>query len=375
MVDEMQTLQELGLSANEARLYLLLIRSGQMRATELASKSGLQRRTVYDTLAQLEKKGMAGRAEVSGVLTFSPSPPAALLTFLDEKRDAVERILPVLEKPFEQEEKTAVSVTYGTAGMKMVLEDILRTRSDYYVYYGQLQIFDYIPKFFSLFNEKRKHLGVRGHYLLLDIPQARERSKLIPLAEFRFMDPSVLSVGVWWTYADRLVLFVLQKEKEPLTIFIKNADLAKTFRQAFDTMFESSAQVYHGLEGMKAILEQTLKYKETLFIGGGGQAGIYMDDYIRSSYLRRAMKHGHQWRNVAHHSIMRTPAAKYQFHSIRFLPKTWEANPNVIWIYGNCVVNVVWAGPKTVAFLVEDAHVARAYRNYFEMMWKMAEKK
>lgn len=373
MADELETLQELGLSPNEAKLYLLMLKEGPMRASELSARAGLQRRSVYDTLARLENNGLAGQSDVEGVRRFYPCPPSSLLSFIDEKKDAIEKILPNLSRQFESEKTAQVSVLHGRAGIKMLLQDILELKADFCVYYGQLQIMEYIPKSFALFNERRKKLGITGRYILLDTPQSRGRAQGIPLARFKFMDPSAASVGVWWTYADRLVLILFQKT--PTVVFIKNADLAKTFRHSFDDLFESRAQVYHGLEGMKAILEQTLKCRETVFIGGGGQAGIYLDNYIRSSYLPEAMKLGHTWRNVAHRAILHTPAVKYPFHSIRFLPKGWEANPNVIWIYGNCVANVVWAGPKTVAFLVEDAHVARAYKNYFELMWKMAEKK
>ncbi len=239
MENELGALEGVGLSANEAKLYSILVKQGRMKANELAVKSGLQRRTVYDTLEQLEKKGMVGKAEISGVREYSASPPSSLLTFVDEKRDAIEKILPLLAKSYESEEKTAVSVLYGTSGIKTMLEDILSLKAEYRVYYGQLQIFDYLPKFINIFNEKRKKLRIRGKYLLLDVEQARKRAPLLPLAEIRYIEPSTPSIGVWWTYADRLVLFVLQKE--PVMIFIKNSELAKTFRQSFDMIFESRA--------------------------------------------------------------------------------------------------------------------------------------
>jgi len=370
MAGETEVLEGLGLTPNEAKLYFVLLRSGRLKANELAVKSGLQRRTVYDTLQQLEKKGLAGKIEVRGVTCFVPSPPSSLLSLLEEKRSAIEKILPQLSGPYEQGEKTGVSVIYGVSGMKMVLEDILALKADYCVYYGQLQIFDYLPKFVRIFHEKKRKLGIRSRYMLLDVPQARERSKLIPLAGFKFIDPSALSGGVWWTYADRLVLYILQKE-EPITIFIKNAELARTFRKTFDEMFESKTAVYRGWEGMKAIFEQTLKHKETLFIGGSGQAPQNYPDYFEKEYNPRAEKLGHAWKNVAHRSILKTPAMGQKFHQIRLLPEYFEFNPNVVWIFGDCVANVVWL-PEPVAFLVEDRHVAGAYRNYFKVLWKMA---
>jgi sugar-specific transcriptional regulator TrmB len=371
MADESGALAEAGLSSNEANLYLLLVKGGRMKANELALKSGLQRRTVYDTLAQLEVKGLVGKADVEGVQTFSPSPPSSLLSLLDEKRDAIEKILPSLSKPFEAEEKTGVSVLYGAAGFKTVLEDILQLRADYCVYHGQLQIFDYLPKFFPIFNEKRKKLGIRARYILLDVPQARARAKRIPLADFKFIDSSTLSGGIWWTYADRLILFVLQKQ--PITIFIKNADLAKTFRRTFDELFESKTQVYRGLDGMKAVLERTLEHKETLFIGGSGAAPVNLPEYFKERYTPEAIRRRHVWRNIAYPIILKTPAMKLPYHKIRLYPKHWPFNPNIIWIFGDCVANVMWL-PKPVAFLVDDKQIADSYRRYFEMLWKISEK-
>ncbi len=372
MASETQVLEQLGLTQTEAKLYLLLVKGGQQKASQLSLASGLQRRTVYDTLQQLEAKGLAGKAEVGGVQTFTPSPPSSILSLLEEKRDSIEKILPSLSRIYESEDKTSVSVMYGVAGMKTVLEDILQLRADYCVYYGQLQIFDYIPRFFQIFNEKRKRLGIHARYMLLDVPQARERSKLIPVADFRFIDPSTLSAGVWWTYADRLILYILQKE--PTTIFIKNADLAKTFRKNFDNMFESKTQIYRGDAGMKALFERTLQHKEILFIGGSGQGPKRYTEYFVKYYNPEAKKRGVAWLNVAHRSILKTPAMGQKFHKIRFLPKYFDFNPNVIWIFGDCVANVVWL-PEPVSFLVENAHIAKAYMNYFRLLWKIADKR
>ncbi|VVB65660.1 HTH-type sugar sensing transcriptional regulator TrmB [Candidatus Gugararchaeum adminiculabundum] len=248
MAGELETLEEMGLSANEAKLYLMLIRGGEMKANELSVKSGLQRRTVYDTMQQLEKKGMVGKAEISGVTTFSASPPAALMSFLDEKKNSLEKILPELSKRFEAEEKTQVSVLYGVGGIKTVLEDILETKPDwYYSYHGQMQFYDLMPKFIQMFHDKCAKMGINTKYLLLDVPQARERSKLMRHAEVKFITPTTISAGVWWTYKNRLILFVLPKEGIPITMFIKNEELAKAFTSSFMEMFNShKGPLYRG---------------------------------------------------------------------------------------------------------------------------------
>lgn len=241
MAGKMDALTGFGLTQNEAKIYLALLQYGKATAASLAGKTGIHRRVVYDTMIQLEKKGIVGRAEIDGVTTYAPSPPSSMLSALDEKRDAMEKALPDLSRAFEQEGKTVASVMYGAQGIKTVLEDILTLRADYSVYYGQLQIFDHIPEFFQIFNQKRAKMGIKARYLLLDVPKARKRSKLVPFADIKFIGPSALSAGVWWVYADRVVLFVL--ENEQLVILIKNAALAKTFQQSFDNLFSSTTGI------------------------------------------------------------------------------------------------------------------------------------
>ena len=373
-MDEIATLQDAGLSANEARLYALLVKGGGMKATQMAKHSGMQRRTVYDVLEQLERKGLAGKADVGGVSNYFASPPAALLSFLEEKQSAVQQLLPQLSRQFEANEGGSANVLYGKGGLRAVLQDIIALKSDFCVYYGQLAIADAIPKSFEIFNKKRKELGIRAKWVLLDIPEARKRAEKVPMTEFRYIDPSAISGGVWWPYADRLVLFAVDKNPDrTVTTMIRNADLAKTFRKTFDDMFQTHTQTFHGREGMRAILERTLQHKETLFIGGAGQAPVFLPDYVKNEYAPRAVRQGHVWRNIAHRAILKTPAASLPYHRMRFLPKDMQASPNVIWIFGNCVVNVLWL-KEPVAFLVEDKNVAAAYKNYFEILWGRAER-
>jgi len=372
MVGENEALQGLGLTQNEAKLYLLLLKGGKAKATDLAARSGMHRRVVYDTLAQLAKKGMVGTAAVGGVLTFTPSPPSSLLSFIDEKRDAMERALPDLSRAFESEKATSASVMHGRQGVKTILEDILALRADYCVYYGAMQIYDILPKFMSIFNEKKRRLGIKSRQILLDSPLVRERAGKVPLSEAKFIDPSAPSPGVWWTYADRLALILWHDE--PTVILIKDEHLAKTFRQTFDRLFESKTQVFHGDSGMRAIMEETLNHKETLFIGAAGQASERYGGYLDKSYLPRAKKKGHKWLLLSNRRILTKPASQYSISTVRLLPKDWEYSPNVVWIYGNCVTNVVWLD-EPVAFVVEDKHVADAYRHYFWLMWKLAKEK
>jgi sugar-specific transcriptional regulator TrmB len=59
--DEVQTLMRLGLTFNQARVYLALVRSGMSTARTIAKNSGVARPDVYRVMPTLEKLGLVER--------------------------------------------------------------------------------------------------------------------------------------------------------------------------------------------------------------------------------------------------------------------------------------------------------------------------
>ena len=57
---EIETLKQFGLTTNEAIVYQTLLGLGPSLAGQISKKTGLHRRTVYDTTERLIKKGIIG---------------------------------------------------------------------------------------------------------------------------------------------------------------------------------------------------------------------------------------------------------------------------------------------------------------------------
>lgn len=55
---EISNLKSIGLTENEIKIYLLLLKSGSITAYEISQKTGIYRAHVYDKLEQLIKKGL-----------------------------------------------------------------------------------------------------------------------------------------------------------------------------------------------------------------------------------------------------------------------------------------------------------------------------
>ena len=80
-------LREIGLSQNEARVYEALLQLGGASVQEIAIKSKVHRRNVYDSLSKLMEKGLASEAFVKGEKNFNAVNPKRLLGLLKEKEE------------------------------------------------------------------------------------------------------------------------------------------------------------------------------------------------------------------------------------------------------------------------------------------------
>jgi DNA-binding MarR family transcriptional regulator len=95
---------DFGLSAREAKIYLVMLSMGDAPASAIAKRAGLSRLKVYSTLESLHKRGLVSFYEKRRMRFYSVSPPQSFLRHCDDqittiqaKRIKLERLLPQLE--------------------------------------------------------------------------------------------------------------------------------------------------------------------------------------------------------------------------------------------------------------------------------------
>ncbi len=125
MVKEM--LRSLGMTPNEAEIYLALLGSGELSVNGIASKAGLHRQVCYDALDRLLEKGFVSYIMKDNKKFFRPLPPDRIPDYLEEKKQEVNSALPRLAAMFKQEkEKTSVELIKGKNVLRTVYNDIFR---------------------------------------------------------------------------------------------------------------------------------------------------------------------------------------------------------------------------------------------------------
>ena len=155
----------------------------------------------------------------------------------------------------------------------------------------------------------------------------------------------------------------------------KRIDSLKKFEKeipSINKVYKSSkprimSEVYRGIEGIKAIFEDMLNYKDNYFLGGGWYI-ITQLSYFWPNYNKRRIEAGVKWYNLVRSEFKGKKSHNEKLMSVKYLPAEFSGSPSVIFIYGNKVVNVLW-DKEFYAFMTECKEIAENHKKYHKYLW------
>ncbi|MFH1721650.1 MAG: helix-turn-helix domain-containing protein [Candidatus Altiarchaeota archaeon] len=235
MADRESVLEEIGMTSNEARVYLALLRLGSSTPGGVIKKLGLHRRTAYDCLERLMEKGLVAYAEVDGKKVYQTSDPKLLLEIIHGREEQVQALLPeLIHMQKSSKKKQEVHVYKGKKGMKTVFEDILITGKDYVVIGATSQPEEHLLKYYYPdFQRRRIKKGIKRKMIyaseVRDMDVECKDPEKIPLSEIRFLPQGYAAPTTTLVYGDKAIIFI--QSEEPTSIVIDNEKTAKGFRE------------------------------------------------------------------------------------------------------------------------------------------------
>ena len=132
----LDSLKKIGLSDNEAKVYLALLELGGSTAQQVAQKAELKRPTTYVQLEILMKRGLITSFEKGSKTLFRCEDPEHLNQVLEKEKEeqkemaqALEKVLPELGNLYlSAGERPRVRFFEGIEGIKTAHEEFLKTK-------------------------------------------------------------------------------------------------------------------------------------------------------------------------------------------------------------------------------------------------------
>jgi sugar-specific transcriptional regulator TrmB len=240
-----EVFSEFGLTRNETKIYLTLLKVGSALAGDITERTGIHRRNVYDSIERLQEKGLISYVVVDNKKWFNPANPKRFLDIIEEKKHqldkrkaAFEKVMPNLNITGSMVEKHGVSFFKGAEGIKTVFEDLLSTGEDYLGYGHGEGVQKILKSYFDHYTQRRKKLNIKPRLIFSEKNRNKSFVKK-PLTKVRFLSDKYSSYAATRIYGNNVAL-LLFAEDEPMAILIKNKKIADSYRQYFEIMWNAA---------------------------------------------------------------------------------------------------------------------------------------
>ncbi len=236
-----EKLEELGLTRNEASTYKALLEIGETKTGSIVKKTGLHRVLIYDALESLIKKGLASYVVKENIKYFQATDPENLIEFLEEKTQNAKAILPDLKNLMSHKQsKQSVVIYEGVKGLKSVLNNMLKelTSKDEHLVFASGLMSLYVGDYYYLYQKekKKKHILTKG---ICDIA-FKEKKDIIKstYAKIRFYPLGPFPTDTW-IYKDK-VLIVNYTTNPPVAILITSQETSDSYKRIFEGFWKKA---------------------------------------------------------------------------------------------------------------------------------------
>ena len=246
-----QTLQNIGLTDGEIRVYLALIKLGPSTSGPITDKSKVSTSKIYHILERLMQKGLVSYIIKEKTRYYQAEDPIKIKDYINKKEKEfqkqkiqVEKLIPELQLQKRLEKtKSEAQIYKGFKGIQTITEHIYSRlkRGDTFYDIG-------IPAF----QEKKYHsywqkdhrrrikAGIKCQMLFnLSTPkEVLKNRNSFKGCDARYM-PLPIETPSWILVYKDVSVIVLQSE-EPIAIEIVNKEIAKSFKEYFNAFWKLS---------------------------------------------------------------------------------------------------------------------------------------
>jgi sugar-specific transcriptional regulator TrmB len=234
-----EALESLGLTKAEAKVYIALLELGSSQVGRITSKTGIHRRTVYDSIERLIEKGLVSSITQNNIKYFEAVDPNQLMDILKEKEDNLSIMLPQLNLLHKtSKEKQETTFFKGKLGIRSVFNHQIEIGKDILILGASVSANDILKTYLPHYEKERKKKKINVKIIFDESVKDSPYVRSIPLSEIRYIPKEYSSPAAINIYGD-FVAIILWSE-EPVAILIKNKDIADGYRNYFSLLWKTA---------------------------------------------------------------------------------------------------------------------------------------
>ncbi|MEK7657574.1 MAG: helix-turn-helix domain-containing protein [Patescibacteria group bacterium] len=244
-------LKKLGLNGQEMKIYLALLNSGSSSIRQIASKTGINRGTVYESLKKLIKNKLITHQIKKRQKHFAVENPETIKALLRSEREKLTELeneisasLPRLKAFYSRvNQESYIKIYEGASGTKFILEDLLKTlknkKNREYFAITSADIGKCLYKNFPDFNERRISAGIKAKTIATGKGAKPEGINGINgMNGVKWLGETLNEPACVFIYANKIALVSADKEGSPTSVLIENPALAAVQKTAFEKLWE-----------------------------------------------------------------------------------------------------------------------------------------
>lgn len=232
-----QELQKLGFNVSESKIYLELLKEKNLLAGQITKRTGLNRRTVYDSLTRLEEKGIIAHSIINNTQHFFAIDPEIIVKKIDDMKKSAMAILPSLKSMNNVDENESTVYTYkGKEGIMNILRMILKTKE--YVSFGSGKQFpEVMEHYYYQFQKQKQELKIKSKTILgLQLKNSEIVKSVSKISEVKFLTESLTGKSSTFIFEDKVAIFIWQKPY--WGIVIESKEVNKSYLEYFKELWK-----------------------------------------------------------------------------------------------------------------------------------------
>lgn len=235
-------LQNLGLTANEIKIYLSILQIGTCSGTEIRKNTKISNSQVYSGLDSLISKGLIIYEKTSLGKRYTSLDPSVIKTILEKRNKQIEESIPFLKSIQNKNISSAETAIFeGINGFRNALinlaEECPKNETIYIIgfsnqAYKNKQLADILRDVNKISRQKRhKFKMILDNHENSFFSERKEEG----ISEIKFMEKGFTSPAAIDIFAD--YVYILLWDENPYAIRIKNKNIAEGFKVYFDFLW------------------------------------------------------------------------------------------------------------------------------------------